>query len=80
MRTDEIKFINELAAQTKTHADWLVLMRFGLNQLLSNQPLLMALIEAEFRRRYVLEHSSNTSIPKIFEELGLRLNPVQQPS
>ena len=72
-----------LVEQSKSHEDWLKIMRFGLATFAENQALLLELIFAEALRELKsggLDWTSSelaTHSQEICRELGLRLAPVQ---
>lgn len=77
---DEIEaFARSMALQCRTHAEWLVLMRYGLGFLVDNQPLLVELISGEAARetdRQGAEGSTAANLKAvILDELGLCLRP-----
>lgn len=73
MNTEETEFAKEITAATKSHADWLQVMRFGLPQLIENQGLLAHLIVEESKRRSDAFGSNLMSTKIMLEELGLRI-------
>lgn len=74
------QFVVDLMDGTETHEQWLSVVRFGLNNLLDNQALLIEVVSREAAR--VAERDTRTTvvasdfIADIFAELGLRFVPV----
>ncbi len=71
---DPETFAIDLTDYCKTQEEWLCVVRFGLNQLLENQPLLIEIIT---RRACRMKEDAKLGVPadyarQIFEELGLR--------
>lgn len=70
------QFAVDLTDNTRDHAEWLAVMRYGLKTLLYNQPLLMELIVRESvrqRDRSGIESRVPADDARaIIEELGLR--------
>jgi hypothetical protein len=75
MTTELENFAVELAAKTKTHEEWLSVVRFGLGTLLNNQSLLAEIVVAEATREAekMPTHKASDEVAKILRELGLRL-------
>ena len=75
-KAEALAFGVHLLMQSKTHKEWLIIVRFGIDTFLGNQRLLFELIVREARRQ---KEGSNSDIEiaevaaVIFEELGLRL-------
>lgn len=69
-------FIIELGTQTKTHDDWLAVMRFGMLTLLQNQDVLIELISIESARECMRDGRAHLKpsdcIFKILMELEIR--------
>lgn len=74
MITEQENFAVDLAANTKTHDEWLAVVRFGLGTLLKNQALLAEILVAEAMREAskISTHKSSDEIARICDELGLR--------
>jgi len=74
MTIEQENFAVTLAAQTKSHDEWLAIVRFGRGTLLENQGLLAEILVAEATREADKnQHKSSDEIAKILRELGLRL-------
>jgi hypothetical protein len=71
------KFVLDLADACHNHADWLVLVRFGMSTLLQNQPLLIRLIILEAEREAANKENTHPSrmkeVERIMGELQLRM-------
>jgi hypothetical protein len=78
MTVGQENFIIQLAEQTKTHEEWLSLVRFGLGTLLERQPLLAEILVLEAMREAckIPSHKTSDEIAKILREVGLKLVPV----
>lgn len=73
---DPETFAIDLTDYCKTHEEWLCVVRFGLKQLLENQPLLIEIITRRACRMKE-DDKLESRVPadyarQIFEELGLR--------
>ena len=89
MTREEKHFAQYLAAQTKTHEEWLTVIRYGIHSVKSEQDLLIEMITIEACRQAakVLGCKPSDDIAKIFRELGLRFElfptipqPTPQPT
>jgi hypothetical protein len=83
MTTEQENFVIDLMVKTKSHDEWLVVVRFGLGSLLSNQGLLAEIIVNEAIREAakISTHKASDEVAKILGELGLKLTvttPTQQ--
>jgi len=70
------EFIKSLTEAAKTHEDFLTIVRYGLQQLLADQQLLLKVIFADAARevgRSGGELSMSAAAAHTFEELGLRI-------
>lgn len=69
----------QLCRQTKTHEEWLTVMRFGMNTLLDDQLVLIDCIFQEAQREYDRKDKPRNSQDvqtiawEIFEELELKI-------
>jgi hypothetical protein len=73
MKLHQENFATNLAANTKSHEEWLSVVKFGLGTLLENQGTLAEIIAAEAAR----ESAKNNEPPhfemhRMMRELGLR--------
>jgi len=73
MNLDQERFATNLAANTKTHDEWLLVVKFGLGTLLQNQGTLAEILAAEAAR----ESAKNNEPPhyemhRMMRELGLK--------
>lgn len=75
MNIEQENFAVELTSATKSHEDWLAVVRFGLGTLLTNQGLLGEIIVNEAAREAakVPTHKASDEVAKILRELGLKL-------
>lgn len=73
MNLDQERFATNLAASTRTHDEWLSVVKFGLGTLLENQGTLAEIIAVEAAR----EAAKNDEPPqfelhRMMRELGLK--------
>lgn len=68
-------FASSLTAQCNTHKEWLAVMNYGMGTLLTNQPLLIELIDREANQE--TRRGSNEGhliLVRIFRELKLKVS------
>lgn len=75
MTIEQENFAVNLTTQTKSHEEWLAVVRYGLGTLLTNQGLLGEIIvnEAVREAEKVPTHKASDEVAKILRELGLKL-------
>lgn len=79
MTPEEEKFAEHLAAQCKSHQEWLCIMRFGLKTLLDSPPIFMALLWGEMERRSGNGKADPDLLREYLSELGLKLAEESTP-
>ena len=73
MKLNEERFATNLAASTKTHDEWLSVVKFGLQTLLENQGTLAEIIAVEAAREAVKnDYPPHFEMHRMMRELGLR--------
>jgi len=75
MTIEQENFAVNLAAQAKTHEEWLSIVHFGRKTLLEEEGLLAEIIVAEAMREAEKNehHKPSDEVAKILRELGLKL-------
>jgi len=76
-KTDE-NFAIQLTSQTQNHDEWLAVVRYGLNTLLEDPPLLIEIVVREAQRQLELGGDEGRVVAQqartIFQELRLRIS------
>lgn len=77
MKPEDENFAIALCDQSKSHDDWLCIVRFGLKTLLENPVLLVEIIsreaDAQLGRKAIPSRVLADEIREIFQELKLKL-------
>ena len=76
MTPEQEQFAIDLTDNSRTHDDFLLLVRFGMKTLLEHQTVLIEIIfreaERELKRKNLAGRTISDEGRKIFDELGLR--------
>ena len=70
---EQIAFTKQLTDNAKTYHEWLMIIRYGLPQLMKSQRFLMQLISNRVEKDSEGENNLNHSFLTVIEDIGLKL-------